>query len=57
MTQHALHVCAWVCFSLNDIIKQWGRSAVIEAAMGGHTHTVDALMAGGADINIQDEVS
>ena len=36
---------------------QLGRTAVMRAAKGGHTHTVEAFIGCGADINTQDVVS
>ena len=36
---------------------QFGRTALILATMGGHTLTVQSLIGGEADLNIQDRVS
>ena len=49
-----------VCFLLRTVCTctlQGGRTALILAAWGGHTDTMQALAALGADIHIQDNVS
>ena len=50
-------VCVHVHVYLITLQCGYGWTAVICAAMGGHTHTVEALIARGADIDAQDEVS
>ena len=66
-TAHTVCMSVWgvvsdYCSSLspNDtylIHIQLGRTAVMCAAVGGHTHTVEVLVGCGADINTQDRVS
>ena len=56
-----IHLCVgWLQFTPSQyylLTIQYGCTALMLAAMGGHTLTVKALIGGGADPNIQDSVS
>ena len=48
-----LHVCVCVCVCVHGSQTQSGSTALMYAAWGGRTEIVQALIAGGADMNLQ----
>ena len=53
------HIRTWIsCIcTYNVYITQYGRTALIEAASGGHADIVTLLLDGGADPNLIDQVT
>ena len=49
----ALHMCVWVCVCVHGSQAQAGGTALMEAAGNGHNEIAQALIAGGADMNLQ----
>ena len=52
-----MYVCMYVATIVILAPTQLGRSALVRAAEKGRSHTVEVLVQGGANPNIQDEVS
>ena len=49
----ALHMCVCVCVCVHGSQKQDGDTALMRAAGNGHNEIAQALIAGGADMNLQ----
>ena len=49
----ALHMCVCVCVCVHGSQNQDGWTALIRAAWQGHNEIAQALIAGGADMNLQ----